>query len=100
MSELVETSSTCTYPSSLTLNHAVKIAIKDDRPIMLDYWEDSAKQLVFFGIKASGEKLLVRSEEEYTSPISKIFKVDKEYIVLTENSLYIVSSSCSTKKIT
>ena len=54
----------------------------------------------FFGVRTSDEKLLVRSEDEYTSPISKIYKVDKEFIVLTENSLYIVSASCPTKRIT
>lgn len=100
MSEVVETAGISELPSSLALNHAVKLAIKDDRPIMLDYWEESHNQVVFFGIKANGEKLLVKNEEEYTSPISKIFKVDKEYLVLTENSLYMVSSNCSTKKIT
>ena len=48
---------------------------------------------------ASGDKLLVKSEDEYTSPIAKIFKIEEEYIILTENSLYIVSASISTKRI-
>ena len=32
-------------------------------------------------VREGGEKLLVKSEEEYTSPISKIYKVEKEYII-------------------
>ena len=35
------------------------------------------------------EKLLVKSEEEYTSPVSKIYKVETEYIIVTENSIYV-----------
>jgi len=41
----------------------------------------------------------VKSEEEYTSPVAKIFKVGKEYIVMTENSIYIVDVTIPTKRI-
>lgn len=100
MSELANRSEEQTLPSQLILSNAAKIAIKEDKPIMLDYWTDSINQSVFFGVRTTDEKLLVRSEDEYTSPICKIYKVDKEFIVLTENSLYIVSASCPTKRIT
>ena len=99
MSELVDKCEETILPASLTLNHAVKLAVKEDRPIMLDYWEDSVSKKVFFGVRSNEEKLLVKSEDEYTSPISKIFKVDREYIVLTENSIYIVSTNIASKKI-
>jgi len=100
MAELANRSDEQTLPSQLILSNAAKIAIKEDKPIMLDYWTDSINQSVFFGVRTTDEKLLVRSEDEYTSPICKIYKVDKEFIVLTENSLYIVSASCPTKRIT
>lgn len=100
MSELANQSEEQILPSHLILTNAAKISIKEDKPIMLDYWTDSIKKTVFFGVRTTDEKLLVRSEDEYTSPICKIYKVDKEYIVLTENSLYIVSASCPTKRIT
>jgi hypothetical protein len=51
------------------------------------------------GVKDNAEKLLVKSEEEYTSPVSKIYKVGKEYIVMTENSIYIVDVEIPTKRI-
>ena len=54
---------------------------------------------VIIGVKEDKEKLLVKSEDEYTSPISKIFKVESEYLIETENSLYIVSSNISSKRI-
>ena len=86
-------------PSNTCLQHAVKIAIVEDRPIMMDYWTNSHDNNVLIGVKEDGEKLLVKSEDEYTSPISKIFKVDTEYIIVTENSLYIVDSTIPTKRI-
>ena len=86
-------------PSNQCLQHAVKIAIVEDRPIMMDYWTSSVDKSVLIGVKEDGEKLLVKSEDEYTSPIAKIFKVEDEYIIITENSLYIVSATIPTKRI-
>jgi hypothetical protein len=67
---------------------------------MMDYWTDSQEGKVLIGVRDGGEKLLVKSEDEYTSPISKIYKIEGEYIIVTENSLYIVSADISTRKIT
>jgi hypothetical protein len=86
-------------PSNQCLQHCVKIAIVDDKPIMLDYWANSQDSKVLIGVRDNGEKLLVKSEDEYTSPIEKIYKVEGEYIIVTENSLYIVSASIATKRI-
>ena len=54
---------------------------------------------VLIGVREGGEKLLVKSEEEYTSPVSKIYKVENEYIIITENSIYVVSADIPTKRI-
>jgi len=86
-------------PSGVTLQHCAKIAIVEDRPIMFDYWTPSCDKEVLIGIRESGEKLLVKNEEEYTSPISKIYKVEEEYIIMTENSIYIVSADIPTKRV-
>lgn len=86
-------------PGNQCLQHCVKIAIVEDRPIMLDYWAESQDNKVLIGVRENGEKLLVKSEDEYTSPITKIYKIENEYIIVTENSLYIVSASISTKRI-
>lgn len=86
-------------PSNTTLQHCSKLSIIDDKPIMLDYWTDSCDKEVLIGVRENGEKLLVKSEEEYTSPISKIYKVEEEYIILTENSIYIVSNDIPNKRI-
>ena len=86
-------------PENTTLQHAAKLAIVEDKPIMLDYWTNSLEKTVLIGVKENQEKLLVKSEDEYTSPISKIFKVGKEYIVMTENSIYIVDVEIPTRRI-
>ena len=90
---------TFSAPSNQCLQHCVKIAIVDDKPIMFDYWNNSHESKVLIGVRDNGEKLLVKSEDEYTSPIEKIYKVEGEYIIVTENSLYIVSASIATKRI-
>ena len=86
-------------PESKTLQHAAKLGVVEDKPIMFDYWTNSLEKTVLIGVKENGEKLLVKSEEEYTSPIAKIFKVETEYIIMTENSIYIVDVNIPTKRI-
>jgi hypothetical protein len=86
-------------PSDITMKHAAKLSIVDDKPIMMDYWTSSLDKKALIGAKDSGEKLLVKNEEEYTSQIQKFYKSGTEYIVITENSIYIVSNEIPTRKI-
>tara|TARA_B100001057_G_C22855701_1_gene952607 strand:+ start:2470 stop:2772 length:303 start_codon:yes stop_codon:yes gene_type:complete len=99
MTEQQEESNSYKLPSNQTLQHVSKIAIVEDKPIMLDYWTDSCDKNVLIGIRENGEKLLVKSEDEYTSPVKKIYKVESEYIIITENSIYVVSSDIENKRI-
>ena len=106
MSELKTTTTTTKtsesnyrLPSDITLKHACKLSIVEDKPIMLDYWTASLDKKALVGAKTTGEKLLVKSEDEYTSGISKFYKSAEEYIIITENSIYIVSSDIPTRKI-
>jgi predicted nuclease of restriction endonuclease-like RecB superfamily len=93
-------SSTARLPTDVTLQHATKLAIVEDKPIMMDYWSDSLEKKVLVGLReSSGEKLLVKNSEEYTSPIAKMYKSNSEYIIVTENSIYLVSSDIPSRKI-
>jgi len=85
-------------PHGTTMQHASKLAIVEDKPIMFDYWTGSLDKEVLIGVRESGEKLLVKSEDEYTSPIAKIYKVESEYIIITENSIYLISAEVDTSK--
>lgn len=87
-------------PDNTTLQHASKLSIVEDKPIMLDYWVSSLQKTVLIGVKEDNEKLLVKSDEEYTSPIVKIYKSEKDaYIIMTENSIYLVDLQIPTKRI-
>lgn len=86
-------------PSNVCLTHAMKLAIVEDKPIMMDYWTASLDKSVIIGVSENKDKLLVKSEEEYTSTIAKIYKVETEYIIMTANSIYIVSNDIPTKRI-
>ncbi len=91
--------STYRIPCDATLQNASKLSIVEDKPVMFDYWTDSLDKKVLIGIKENGEKLLVKSADEYTSPVSKFYRSMTEFIIITENSIYIVDSSIPTRKI-
>ena len=87
-------------PSAATLVSAAKLSIQKDMPIQLDYYVDSAEGKAFLGEDAqTSEKMLVKNSEEYTSHIQKIYKAGEDFIILTENSIYLASSKIQKRKI-
>lgn len=79
-------------PSPQTMWQAAKLAIKQDRAIMLDYYQQSAAGTAYLGEdQETKERILIKSKEEFTSLIANLYKAGDDFIVLTENSLYIVS---------
>lgn len=85
-------------PPASVLLRAAQISVDDDRPILLDYWTDSRDKKCCIGVK-DALKYLVKNESEYTSTVQNIFRIDGCFIVLTENSLYIVSQEIPVRKI-
>ena len=87
-------------PSATVLVQAAKIALEEDRPIYLDYYVDSLEKKCCIGVKDS-VKHLVKSGTEYTSAIEKLWRLKEEntWLVMTENSIYIVSADIPVKKI-
>jgi 3-oxoacyl-ACP reductase-like protein len=87
-------------PSAVVLTHAAKISIEKDKPILLDYYADTVNGTAFLGEdQETKEQMLVKSHEEFTSLVDKVFKVGEDYIVMTENSLYIVSGKIKRRRI-
>lgn len=87
-------------PSKETLLQAARIAQQSDRPIQLDYYADSYFEKAVIGEdKQTKEKVLLKSQDEYTSVISKIYKSEQDYLILTENSLYVVSGKIKKREI-
>jgi len=85
-------------PPASVLVRAAQVSIEQDKPIYLDYYQDSVDKKCCIGVRET-EKLLVKSDSEYTSSIESVFKCESCYIVMTENSLYIVSNEIPVKKI-
>jgi D-aminopeptidase len=87
-------------PDIKTLQNAIKLSIVEDRPIMMDYWTNSIDKSVMIGIREDGKKMLIKSAEEYTSYIEKVYRINgKDYIILTENSIYIVDTGIPNKRV-
>jgi hypothetical protein len=85
-------------PSASVLLRAAQLSVDEDKPIYLDYYNDSVEKKCCIGVQ-DGSKYLVKSESEYTSTIQNVFKCETCYIVATENSLYVVSTEIPIKKI-
>jgi hypothetical protein len=93
-------SSELVLPQAQTLLQAAKLAIEQDKPIQMDYYLATAQKKAFLGEdENTTEKMLVKSSEEYTSLVQKVYKVSTDFLVLTENSIYIVNGNLQKRKI-
>lgn len=87
-------------PSPQTMMQAAKLALNEDRAIMLDYYRESCKGSAFLGEDGeTKERILVKSKEEFTSLIKKLYKVGEDFIVITENSVYVVGGNIQKRKV-
>ena len=87
-------------PSAQVLLQAAKISIEQDKPIMLDYFIGTATNKAFMGEdQETKEKMLIKSNEEFTSLVQKVYKVENDYIITTENSIYLVSGKIQKRRI-
>ena len=78
-------------PSDKTMQQAVKLSIKLVKPICFYFYVDSLKGKV--SIMTDGDdKIVFKNEDEHTSPITNTFKCENEYIIITENTIYVISS--------
>jgi hypothetical protein len=93
-------SGTNDIPSPAVLTQAAKLSVQQDKPILLDYYLETATGKACLGEdNDTKEKVLVKNVEEYTSLIQKIFKAAEDYLIVTENSIYVVSGKIQKKKI-
>lgn len=85
-------------PNAAVLLKVAALAIKEDKPIFFDYYQDSLDGKCCIGVQDK-IKYLVKSNDEYTSTIQQVFKCENCFIVMTENSLYIVDAGISVKRV-
>jgi hypothetical protein len=84
-------------PTAKTLNGAFKLSIAHGKPVEAYFYVDSLKGKVC--IRQDGdEKIIYKDEDEYTSPLENLYKSDNEYIAVTSNTIYIISSRTEVKK--
>ena len=87
-------------PAPAVLVQAAKLALAQDKPILLDYFVETATGKAFMGEDGeTKEKMLVKSSDEFTSLIQKVYKVGDDYIIMTENSIYLCSGKIQKRKI-
>jgi hypothetical protein len=93
-------STSSNMPSTQTLLQAAKLALEQDRALMLDYYVQTTNGTAFLGEDPdTKERILVKSKEEFTSLVKKLYKVGDDFIILTENSLYVVSGKIQKRKV-
>jgi hypothetical protein len=86
-------------PSQKLALHAFKNAIEKEKPILLDYWKDSHLGKISICVTEDGNKILLKNKDEYTSSISSMSKTGNELMIITENSIYLISANVKTRKI-
>ena len=87
-------------PSAQILTQAARLAIQQDKPILLDYFLETSENKAFMAEDVdTKETVLMKSTDEFTSVIQKIYKVKDDYIILTENSLYVVSGKVQKRRL-
>jgi len=79
-------------PSAESLSQAAKLSIKISKPICFYFYIDSCKNNASI-VNAEGEKIIYKNNEEHTSPIKNTYKVGEEYLVVTEDTIYIISAA-------
>jgi len=85
-------------PSATVLLRAAQVSIDEDKPIYFDYYRDSLEKKCCIGVQGT-TKYLVKSNDEYTSTIQSVFKCETCFIVMTENSLYVVDAAIPIKRV-
>jgi len=94
------TAATEILPSDAVMRHAARLALQQDKPILLDYYVESATGKAFMGEdQETKERMLVKSSDEFTSLIQKLYKVADDFIIITENSIYLVSGKIQKQRI-
>ena len=83
-------------PSAETLQQACKLSIKLQKPMCFYFYVDSLKGNICIATNDE-EKIIFKNNDEHTSPIQNTYKVNDEFLVVTENTIYVISSKTQIK---
>ena len=83
-------------PCPITLRHAARLSTEQGKPVSMAYFTNDA----FLGIEStSSTKVLVNSIGDYSTQVQRMYKTPSEYIIVTENTVYIVPGTMCKKMI-
>lgn len=86
-----------TLPSTKTLLQATKLSIRLNKPICFYFYTDSLKGNCSIATDGK-EKIIYKNDDEHTSPIVTPYQVDDDFIIITENTIYIISAKTPVEK--
>ena len=92
-----EKKSTIVFPTEKTLLQAFKLSLRLTKPICTYFYVDSLKGKCCI-INDGDETILYKNDEEHTSPILKLYELDRTYIIITNNIIYLVDKRTEIKK--
>jgi hypothetical protein len=81
-----------TLPSEKTLMQATKLSLKTKKPICFYFYIDSLKDKITI-ITDGEDRIIFKNDDEHTSPIINTYKSDNSFIIVTENTIYILSAN-------
>jgi|TARA_B110000879_G_C11076616_1_gene473006 hypothetical protein len=84
-------------PGAKTLTQAARLSITISKPMCFYFYQDSCNDNIKICANDT-DKIIFKSMDEHTSSISNIYKVDTEYLIVTENTIYIISAKTKVAK--
>ena len=91
-----ETKPKLSIPCAETLQQACKLSIKLQKAIDFYFYVDSLRGNICIASNED-DKIIYKNNEEHTSPIQNTYKVNDEYLVVTENTIYVISAKTRIK---
>ena len=73
-----------------------KLSIKLQKPTDYYFYVDSLKGGICIATNDE-DKIIYKNNDEHTSPIQNTYKVGNEYLVVTENTIYVISAKTQIK---
>ena len=78
-------------PDETTLQNCFKLSLKLSKPVDTYFYRDSLDGGVKF-LTTGGESYIYKNEDEHTTSISNTYSSGNCYIVVTDNTIHLVSN--------
>jgi hypothetical protein len=87
-------------PCNEAIMMAARLAFAGKMPIQTDYYYPTATGQAFIGEDVeTKERALVKNRDEFTSNIKKMGKAGDDVVIMTENSVYVISGKTVKRRV-